>query len=421
MQQTLGTILPLLKEYDTIFLNAFVACFYLITLIWLIKLCLYKKFDLYDFLFVVLVYGGYYGMRLIAGESLHGYAFALALISDLYFLYAFNSLIRMNNIRLVFKTHALNHLKNAEYDYFATVDRKDAIKDISISLAAKLGLELKDIRKYKFWEVLTETAFNIVSVNDHLFIEDVKEEFKNEYLQENKLNVNYQFTLEVQNDDEEIDHYTILIKPIFYGRKYLGKTIFIDRNRWQILTELNDSLGKLMDDYSKAKAQNHLLLSLTTGVLLYYDYQTRSYVMTETFRKVLNTAKTEFTKAELLDLIHPDDVQKYVSLCGDVNRQEVTSIIFRLKVNNKYRKIVEEALFIDDQQTMVSVVKTLPIREENSDNVDYIKSVTTPSAATAKEIPASPGDDLKNLEEKMQKTDLDRLETLLKSAIKKGE
>jgi hypothetical protein len=178
MQQTLGTILPLLKEYDTIFLNAFVACFYLITLIWLIKLCLYKKFDLYDFLFVVLVYGGYYGMRLIAGESFHGYAFALALISDLYFLYAFNSLIRMNNIRLVFKTHALNHLKNAEYDYFATVDRKDAIKDISISLAAKLGLELKDIRKYKFWEVLTETAFNIVSVNDHLFIKMSKRSSK---------------------------------------------------------------------------------------------------------------------------------------------------------------------------------------------------------------------------------------------------
>ena len=162
----------------------------------------------------------------------------------------------------------------------------------------------------------------------------------------------------------------------------------------------------MIDQYEKAKQQSHIWLSMVPQVLLYYDYHSQTYIITETFKRVLNTQKSELTETEFLDLIHPEDLEKYKSDLMNINSQEVTSIIFRLKINGKYRKISEEAMLMEPQSGLVSVVKTLPVKEENADNVEYIKSLTTPASPsintqaikTASTTMAAPKEDIKEIE-----------------------
>lgn len=408
----------------------------LVTLIGLIifKASLFKKIFSYDVIFLLIVVS-YFGLNFLWKTDYNPtiysvLAIVLVIIQLIKTTHYYQEEDKM-------KVSALNHIKNADYDYFVTVDDKDKMIDFSNSIAQKFGMGESDLRKSKFWDLFV-SRFGIVGINEEPVDEERLAILKREYAKKVKFNISYQFRVQVRNIDNEIEYYQFLVKPIYNGERYLGKNIFINRNRWQIINELNTSLANMIDQYEKAKQQSHIWLSMVPQVLLYYDYHSQTYIITETFKRVLNTQKSELTETEFLDLIHPEDLEKYKSDLMNINSQEVTSIIFRLKINGKYRKISEEAMLMEPQSGLVSVVKTLPVKEENADNVEYIKSLTTPASPsintqaikTASTTMAAPkedikeietSDDLKKLAEKMQNKDVDRLESLLNSAIKKRD
>lgn len=430
----MAEVLAFLRENKYYFEDVYYAGFLMVLANTILKLGLFKKIKVED-LFYLLILGSYFVLNLFFKTDYNSIPYAL--VAVFLVVVQYGKTIRFFRAEERIKVGALNHIKNADYDYFVTVDPKDRIMDFSNTIAQKFGMGESELLKSKFWEIFS-THFDIVGINEQTADKERLAAFQKEYFKKVNFNVSYQLRIQVRNIEGQLEYYQFLVKPVYYKDHYLGKNIFINRNRWHIISELNSSLANLMDQFEEAKQQSHLWLSMATTILLYYDYQSKTYVLSETLKKVLNTQKGELTEKEFLELVHPDDLEKYLMDRGSINSQEVTSIIFRLKINSKYRKISEEAILAGPQNELVSIIKTLPVREENSDNVDYIKSLTTPAPTSEKnqairtesttisapsenlkELESS--DDLQKLAEKMQKKDVDHLESLLHSAIKKRD
>lgn len=430
----MAEVLAFLKENKDYFEYAYYVGLVMVIACAIIKMGFFKKVKAYD-IFFILILASYFVLNLFYQTDYNSHIYAT--IALIFVVIQYVKVFKYYHYQEKIKVSALNHIKNADYDYFITVDSKDRMLDFSNSIAQRFGMGESELKKHKFWDTFS-THFNIVGINEQPADQEKLMSLHNEYFKKISFNVSAQFRIQVRNIEGKLEFYQFLIKPIFYRNHYLGKNIFINRNRWQIISELNTSLANLLEQYDEAKQQSHLWLSMAPTILLYYDYQSRTYILTETLKKVLNTQKGELTNEEFLGMIHPEDTEKYHQERSSVNSQEVTSIVFRLKINSKYRKISEEAMTFGSQNEYVSIIKTLPVREENVDNVDYIKSLTTPSPSketnqtvhtenatintsseTLKEMETS--DDLKKLAEKMQNKDVDQLESLLHSAIRKRD
>ena len=101
----------------------------------------------------------------------------------------------------------------------------------------------------------------------------------------------------------------------------------------------------------------HVLMSLSEGVALYYDYQERMFFATQSFQDFVGIDKDAYTFKEFYDMIVDEDKEKYNEQSGTINSISPTRIKIRLKINNIYFNAVEDAVFLTkDAEEYISII-----------------------------------------------------------------
>lgn len=248
-------------------------------------------------------------------------------------------------------------LKTNEIDYFFQTNSKDVITDFSKNIYAKTTLTKKDLLHHVFWSFIFD-YFLIESINNEAFNLEVGYRFLACYKEATSKHKQYQFEMIVEIDDKDVK-FIGLVEPLYYGKKLIGRNIYLYQDRMQIVNNLQNELGIAIKEASDVSNQAYILMSLADQVVLYYDYLTKTYVASEAFCRFTDTHPKEYVFSEILDMIHPDDYDNYLEQTKTVNSIVVTKIKFRLAINNEYYQVIEDSIMIRKESGLVSIIRIL--------------------------------------------------------------
>ena len=182
----------------------------------------------------------------------------------------------------------------------------------------------------------------------------------------------YEFILEVKSEkNENRKSYKGFAQPIYLGNKRIATAIYLYFNKVDIVEELRKKVTTSLKRLKDYKNVSQILLSLSEGVALYYDYQENLFFATQQFLNYTLSNKKTYTFKEFYDLIVDEDKEHYNMQTETVNSINVTRIKFRMKIKDVVFNAIEDSLFLTKEgQEYISIIHITSLDNENiNDNI----------------------------------------------------
>ena len=330
-----------------------------------IKVLLYKTYTLSDVALAIIltilsfVYASIANLNNaieIAGSIL------LCLGAILLFTITLFFFVEKTRVYLMYNRKLTRFLKESEYDFYIQVNQKNKIRDYGVSLLKTAGLMKKDVLKKDVWHLLFDTM-EIITINK---LEATTANFNNfvaEYEAATSKFKTYSFEMKIIIKEQDVT-YKGIIEPIYLGNHLIGRNIFFYIDRMKNIQRLKDELNNAINDIEKLRNQNYAMMSLADGVLMYFDYETKYYVATESFCRFTNTHQREYTFEEIINFIHPDDLDRYIEQSETINSASVTRLKFRLLINDTYYNVMEDSIYLNGDTDLVSIIRVCEKNQE---------------------------------------------------------
>lgn len=302
------------------------------------------------------------GLAMFLPNLKMGIIVLLIILSTLNLGYAAFDLFVNTYIYICLKDKTSEYLKNSEYDFFVQMDRKEKITDCSTTFLKMTKLSKKEILKNKGWKFIFDN-FNVKSINKVEFSLNYVANFLAEYKECNSKHKVYRFTMDAEmiTDKEKgtIDNITYIgiIQPIYCKDYLVARNIFFYQDRMEVVESLKSTVRQVCTDLDDAYLQLDMMMSMSEGVVMYYDYQNRVYVATDCMRLYTKTEQKEYTFESLFSHIHPDDVNLYLEQAETVNSLSVTKIRYRLQIGGIYYKVEEDTIYLRKDYGLISIIR----------------------------------------------------------------
>lgn len=337
-----GTIL---SEYALVFTSAI-----LIILMFILKCYFYKKYDFISII-VLLILG-------ILACLFKNYTWVKIIITILFILdalYAIAMYIVCHKIAIIKLNKISEYMKNTLYDFYFSTNKKDKIVEVSSSYALLINKSMSEIKKLKGFQTMM-TELNIIGINGREVTEELALTFLYDYEKTTSKFKTYRFSLEVEEQGYNVI-YRGIVQPLYLGKYFIGRNVYLSKDRSSIIDNLRTTLKDALDHIKLDKEQMYILMSLTDQIVMYYDYNTKTYVMTEALSEFMKLSKKELTIDEFISMIHPDDVKGYKEQGSMINSLTVTRSRLRLKFNNEYYVVYDDSIYINKDSGLVSIIK----------------------------------------------------------------
>lgn len=363
-----------------------------------IKLLNHQRFG-YVELFSLLVIAGIF-IFFYPLNNLFKYLLNFALVLLLFYsAYSYYLIHKRQNLR---RERIIHHLKNVNFDYYYSTNAKDKIVDASVSFSTSTGLTLSEIKKEKGINLLLKN-FDITKIAGKEASETVLAAFQNDYHQGIKPHQFYKFEIEALVKGK-LESYRGIVQPLYDGETYLGKNVYITQNRLEILDTLRQDFEKARQGWEDALGKAHILMSLSNQAIIYYDFQTKTYVATDLFQKATSLSYPELTFDDFIAMIHPDDLDFYIEQASTVNSLSTTKLKYRLRINDSFYHVVENAIYLEKERGLVSVIHLLGKAEDASEREGVLESEDEEAK-------------LQELEDSNPKDAFENIEAILKAAL----
>ena len=265
----------------------------------------------------------------------------------IYVIYHKISFIKLNKIS--------EYMKNTLYDFYFSTNKKDKIVEVSSSYAMLINKSMNEIKKLKGFQTMM-TELNIVGINGREVTEELALTFLYDYEKTISKFKTYRFTLEVEEQGYNVI-YRGIVQPLYLGKYFIGRNVYLSKDRSSIIENLRSALKDALDHIKLDKEQMYTLMSLTDQIVMYYDYNTKTYVMTEALSEFMKLSTKEISIDEFISMIHPDDVKGYEEQGLMINSLTVTRSRLRLKFNNEYYLVYDGSIYINKDSGLVSIIK----------------------------------------------------------------
>ena len=291
-----------------------------------------------------------------------GWIIFLIVLDSLVLLYALASLVLIIYAKKEISDKTTEYLKNTEYDFFIQMNYNEKITDCSSSLLKLLKLSKKEVLHNRGWKFIFD-SFDIKSLNKQEFSLDYVTQFLAEFKECNSKHKRYKFQMEIETknqdnpDETEIVKYDAIVQPIFIGKMLVARNIYFYQDKLAVIDKLKNLVRNACVDLEDAYLQLDVMMSLSEGVIMYYDFQNKVYVATECMRIYTNTTKKEYTFEELFAKIHPDDVNSYIEQAETVNSLSVTKIKYRMKIGPKFYQVEEDSIYMRKDYGLISILR----------------------------------------------------------------
>ena len=261
------------------------------------------------------------------------------------------------------------HLKNDTIDFFITMDKKNCIVNSSVSFAQMTKLTKQEILKKNGWYLMFD-ALDVVKINNEEFITSNKELFiahLDEVLSKYKM---YEFSLDIKLNENDIPtHYNGYIQAIYFKDKKIGTAVYLYSDRQSLISGIKGKLDYAINNLYNHKNVLHILMSLSEGVALYYDYQERLFFATQSFQEFVGVEKESYTFKEVYEMIVDEDREIYNEQSATINSISPTRIKIRLNINNVCFNAIEDALFLTREgEEYISIIHITSRCDEATNN-----------------------------------------------------
>lgn len=286
----------------------------------------------------------------------------LIIVSILTVLYTCFDLFVKVYLHICLKEKTAEYVKNSEYDYFVQMDKKERITDCSSSLLKLTKLSKKEILKSQGWKFILDNL-NVKTINKEEFSLNYVANFLSEFKECNSKHKTYRFTIDAEmiTDKEkgtnEYVSFIGIIQPVYCKDYLIARNIFFYQDRVRVVEQLKTTVRKVCTDLEDAYLQLDMMMSMSEGIVMYYDYQNKVYVATDCMRLYTKTEQKEYTFESLFSHIHPDDVEGYLQQAETVNSLAITKIRYRLQIGGVYYSVEEDSIYLRKEYGLISIIR----------------------------------------------------------------
>lgn len=284
-----------------------------------------------------------------------------------------------------------DHIKNDTTDFFISMDKKNRIVSSSISFAQMTRLTKKELEKKDGWKLIFDTL-DVHKINGEEFITSNRELFLShldEVLSKYKM---YEFTIDLRlREHDEITHYYGFIQAIYFKDKKIGSAVYFYSDKQTLISSIKGKLDGMVNNLYNHKNVLHILMSLSEGVALYYDYQERLFFATQSFLDFTETEKQTYTFKEFYEMIADVDKDRYNEQSAVVSSVSATRIKFKLRVKNTYFNAIEDSIYLTrDGEEYISIVHITSRTDEATNDKILSTKESTDLLSSLAETPIAP-------------------------------
>lgn len=383
----------MLIEYIPLIINIVLSCLLIFLVIF--KKTNYGKFCTIEFLSIVLVGILYVVFKtwlassyLIWETVINGGLFVLT-------IYSIYDLYECQGAKQTILERCNQMVANAPFDAYYISDANDMIQEYSDSFKKLVKLEDEDIYNTNGCKTILN-RLHITHINDVEMSNNLSVRFNVDYNATYEMKNTYYAKLTYVDGDETID-LSMIVEPIFYRNKFLGRNVYLAKSNSKVLIKLQESLTNAIQTIDNDRSQVYAMMSLVEGVLMYYDYNTKTYVVTEQVANYLGLSQREFTLNEYVNLVHPDDFRHFEEQTSVISSIDVTTIKYRLKLGTKYYLIEEKAMYLNRDANLISLVTLAKSDDEASPAAQVTEEVKPQKEIDYKETLAKTAEILEKL------------------------
>lgn len=289
--------------------------------------------------------------------------------------YEFITIIQKKQVMI---EKSLDTLLAQEDAFFIQVDNKNRIDTVSTSVLRHTNCSKEQFKKASLWDVVFK-YWDIQKINKETFTPDLKTAFILRCSDNSSLHKNLLADFVIKQTSHPLDtidtsklslqEYHLLIEPIIFHKKCIAKNIYLYRNLESAFINLNNLLQNATLRIDSMKQQQYILESLSNRTILYFDYFTKTYVATSSFVTFAHLKENEMKFDELYNNIHPDDRHNYEEQAKTINSFMITKIKFRLLINDEYYQVLEDSIYQEQDNHLISVIHVLyKVGEETESN-----------------------------------------------------
>lgn len=383
----------MLIEYIPLIINIVLSCLLIFLVIF--KKTNYGKFCTIEFLSIVLVGILYVVFKtwlassyLIWETVINGGLFVLT-------IYSIYDLYECQGAKQTILERCNQMVANAPFDAYYISDANDMIQEYSDSFKKLVKLEDEDIYNTNGCKTILN-RLHITHINDVEMSNNLSVRFNVDYNATYEMKNTYYAKLTYVDGDETID-LSMIVEPIFYRNKFLGRNVYLAKSNSKVLIKLQESLTNAIQTIDNDRSQVYAMMSLVEGVLMYYDYNTKTYVVTEQVANYFGLSQREFTLNEYVNLVHPDDFRHFEEQTSVISSIDVTTIKYRLKLGSKYYLIEEKAMYLNRDANLISLVTLAKSDDEASPAAQVTEEIKPQKEIDYKETLAKTAEILEKL------------------------
>ena len=310
--------------------------------------------------------------------------------------YAIYDLFFKEGVKRAYLDKANTLIKNAQFDYYYATNEKDIIVDFSESLA-----ELTKLKPHELYDTLgfptLMSKLYITHINGEEITSTNALRLNSEYELTKESKKSGYFELTVMENNEEFNLLGV-VEPVYYKNRFIGRNVYLSKNNKHTLNKLQDSLQFALNTLKDNRSQLYVMMSMIENVVLYYDYNTSTYVMTEVMAKSLGLSQREYNINDFINLIHPSDLQYYQEQSTIISSNEVTRVKYRLKLGMGYYKVYEDSIYLSKEGKLISIIHLVNYQSNNQEQTPN----TVETQDTVKEVVPQKVDYKEKLEDTMK-------------------
>ena len=346
----------------------------------LLKLFNYNRFCLWEYLAVALTAIVYFLLKWLVKDMLLLRDIIICSMSALTLAYSIYDLFTYVGKLNAFHKRTNSLLKNAPFDYYFAADAKDRIFDFNDEFVDITRLEKEELFGSRGLQTLL-SKLQITTINNQPISETLFMRFHVDYEKSANVKTPSHFQMTMMEYGQELE-FVGIIDPINQKDKFIGRCVYFSKSNKQALRKIEEGLYDALETIKNDRSQLYVMMSMLENVVMYYDYNTSTYVVTEQMAKMLGLTQREYSIGEFINMIKPTDLPYYQEQSNIISSVEVTRLKYNLYLGGQYYPVYDDLIYLKRDSKLISIIhlveyqKAEKIDEESSTSFrDYSKEI----------------------------------------------
>ncbi|MDE5546894.1 MAG: PAS domain-containing protein, partial [Anaeroplasmataceae bacterium] len=246
--------------------------------------------------------------------------------------------------------------------FYALVDSKNRIKEMSSRFLDDLNLTAEDVYKKNFFEII-EKKYQIFKLNGaEVSLDDLNIFFKSPETKETSLN------LEIHDENGDVSAYYLNQRPILMLGRLSGRIFIGDKKGTEQLVGMEKNLAESTDELDMIKDRFMTILEKSNEGIFFKDLTNKTIWINDALKQKLCFNYNELSLEEFMQNIHPEDLALYKEKHSSINNiHPKYSLSYRYSTGSRAIYIKEEGTRITNGKTVELCGIIRPIEGQKSD------------------------------------------------------